>query len=394
MKAPRPIALLICILFFITVNAARFEAGDGKTISTPVNDDLYIAGGTININSAVYGDVLAAGGTIIISDSVSDDLIVTGGNITLSSYVGDDIRVAGGTILISGTVEGDVIIAGGQITISTSAVIKGDLIITGGELIIDGIVEGIMIASGGNVNLNGRIITGAEIFSGTFYTNGTIEGPAIISTQKIQFGSNASFNSDIRYWTSSGSIDFSSYQTNGSALFDESLKRDESSGPFKAFSFFWICYILAGIILIILSFLIFRKIFEGSGKVVSFETGRSIGTGILFILGIPLLIALLCITVIGIPAGILLLTMYVIIILLSHVFSSIVFACWIKNKYKKQWNNLTTIVISAGIYILLKLILIIPFIGFLATILLIALALGAIILQLKNRTTLHTFENL
>ena len=394
MKTPRLFVLLICILFYITANAARFEAGDGKTISTPVNDDLYIAGGTININSPVYGDVLAAGGTIIIGDTVSEDLIVAGGNITLSGYVGDDIRVAGGTILISGTVEGDVIVAGGQITIASSAIIKGDLIITGGELIIDGTVEGIMKASGGNVNLNGNIITGVEIFSGNFYTNGTIEGPAIISTQKIQFGKNASFNSDIRYWTSSGSIDFSRYQTNGSAVFDELLKREESTGPFKAFSFFWIWYILAGIVLIIISFLILQKIFEASGKVVRMETGRSIGTGVIFILGIPLLIALLCITVIGIPAGILLLALYVITILLSHVFSSIVFAYWIKHKYNKQWNNLTTIFISVGIYILLKLILIIPFIGFIATILLIALALGAILLQLKNRTRLQTFENI
>ena len=387
-----PVLTLLIFLFVTAAQAAKFDTGDTKTIRQPVNDDLYIAGGTININAPVYGDVLAAGGTISITDSVAEDLIVAGGTITLSGNVGDDIRVAGGTIVITGIVGGDIIVAGGQITISPSALIMGDLIITGGDIIIEGTVIGIIKASGGNVNFQGTAMSVLEVYSASLIINGTVNGESILSAQKIEIGNKARFNEDIRYWTSGGKINFANYQTTGSAVYDETLKQEDSSGPLEMFSFFWILYILAGILLIIIFYFIFRKIFEGTGKVVNVETGKSLGTGILFLIGIPILIALLMITLIGIPAGFILLVLYIMIVMLSHVLSSLVFAHWINYKYNKGWSKWILIFVSIGIYIALKLIFIIPFIGFLLTILIVALALGALILQLKDRTTLQTFE--
>jgi cytoskeletal protein CcmA (bactofilin family) len=379
----RKIKLFIILLTLAVITiAAEFKSGDKAILNNPVHDDLYVAGGLVTIQAPVYGDVIAAGGTINLNDSVLEDVLVAGGNIFINGYVGDDIRVAGGMVVINGVVEGDVIAAGGKITVSSTAHIKGDLVVAGGEIVFEGTLDGSIKAKGGHITINGKVLSGAVISANTLIINGYISGSSTISATELELGNNASFDGNIEYWTAQGQVDFSSHQKSGTASYNEDLKMED-----KDVSMWWflILYFLSAILLITVIYFLFKNATERAGLTMQTETGRSIGYGMLYLIGIPLVAILIMITIIAIPLSLIVLNIYLLTILLSHIISSIVIAQWIKQKNNKKWNNFLLLLISIGIYLVLKIIFFIPVVGFLANLLIVALVFGALILQYKKR---------
>jgi hypothetical protein len=69
------------------IQALEMLSGDHVSVDSPIDDDVFAAGGDVNINAPVTS-VVIAGGDVNINAPVSGDVFVAGGQISINSDVG------------------------------------------------------------------------------------------------------------------------------------------------------------------------------------------------------------------------------------------------------------------------------------------------------------------
>lgn len=366
--------------------ALKFQSGDDVTISNPVYEDLYIAGGTLVINAPVYADLIIAGGTLTINDSVSGDLIIAGGNIIINGGIGDDIRCAGGDINIKSSVAGDLVVAGGKVKTDRQSVIYGDVLAGAGTLNIYGTIKGNLSSGSGELYLDGIIEKDIDCRAEKIEIKGTISGKSKIAAQDIIIGSGAAFNNDVRYWSPEKNVNFGQSVKNGSAVYDSSLAIERDHWYYLGFSVFFAAfwYLAAAFIFIFLVQYLFGSTMKSAANRVFESTGKSFGYGVLFFLLVPLAAVILCITIIGIPLGLLVLMAYGVLALLASVISAVVIANWFNNRRNKHWKNIHISLVALLSFIVLKLVSFIPFLGWVFMFITAGIAFGSIIITVRE----------
>lgn len=383
----RFIILLILTMQFSSVQAYRIEWGRTVTITAPVHEDLYIAGGTITINAPVYGDVIIAGGTITINDTISNDLLLAGGNVTINGYVADDIRCAGGELHILQHIGGDLVITGGTVEIAKDVIISSGLVTGGGTVVMNGIVNGDVRAAAGSFTFNGIANKNFDCRADKLILNGSVAGNSILAAREIIIQPNASFNNSIRYWNKEGKLNFRQSIKNGNAVFDPSLKMTSKNwyylGHASILGLIW--YLLTVFSFILLLQFLFANTFKKAGHDTGHSLLKSLGLGFLFFVGVPVAVALLLITIIGIPIGLIVMTSYVVIVLLATVITSLVFANWYNEKFGYNWGYWKTSLSAMAMFILFKLVSFTPFLGWLIMIVVACIAFGALLRNIDWR---------
>ena len=374
--------LLPCMLL------GQFQAGDNINIRDTIADDVYLAGDDLYVDAPVNGDVIAAGNEIQIRDSISYDVIAAGSEIWLSGTVGDDVRAAAGEIVIDSEIGDDLILFGGKILITKEALIKGNLTVFAGEVEMKGDVAGDTRISAGNIRMNGSIGGDARLLSGELWIDGTIEGKSKLIADEIELGQEARFYDDVVYWTDDGEMEFGNSLIDARASFDENLAReheDFSVGFFGVATLgFWVFYIASAFLLIILFNLAFRKFFPQAARQLDENLLKSLGLGLIYLFGLPLVIGISFVIIIGIPTGIFLLFCYIFSLLFGHLIVSLMITYYLNNRNEKSWNFWTISVLALAIAVILRLITLIPILGFLISVFIVAVAFGAIYLTISQ----------
>ncbi len=67
------IIFLMLILLLPNVQALKMLSGDQVSVDSPIDDDVFVSGGTVTLNAPVASAVIA-GGTIIINAPISGDV--------------------------------------------------------------------------------------------------------------------------------------------------------------------------------------------------------------------------------------------------------------------------------------------------------------------------------
>ncbi|MDN3654231.1 hypothetical protein QWZ08_01260 [Ferruginibacter paludis] len=375
--------ILLCCGFF-TAAAFRIEFGNNTTISQPVHDDLYIAGGTVTINAPIYGDLIIAGGTIIINDTVTNDILLAGGNVTFNGFAGDDIRCAGGNIRISKNVTGDVVLAGGSVIIDRGITIGG-LLATGGKAAMDGNVNGELRGAFGELTLNGNIMKGLNCTVDKLTINGNVAGNAVLAARDIVIGNAANFNGDVRYWNKAGSLDFKQSVKNGKATYDPSLRIQNSEwyylGAASVLGLLW--YLGMALLMIMIVQYLFAATIRKAADTIFASSIKSLGYGFLFFIATPVAAVIAFLTIVGVPVGLLLFFVYITLLLLATVIISVVGANWFNNRNNHQWSYWRLVFAAFGLFIILKIVQAAPFVGWLLIFVMACISFGGILLNLN-----------
>lgn len=369
---------------FTGAAAFRIEYSNNLTISRPVYEDLYIIGGTVTINAPVYGDLVIAGGTIIINDSVAHDILLVGGTVTFNGFVGDDIRCAGGDIRISKNVNGDVVVTGGAVIIDKGVSI-GALLAAGGDITLDGNVNGEIKGAFGDLFINGTVLKNIDCRGGRITVNGTIGGSSILAARYIVIGNDAAFNNDVRYWNKKEYVDFKQSLKKGKAVFDASLRISTGEWYYLgSATILGLCWYLGMALLMILLFqYLFSATVKKAADTVFNRTLRSLATGFLFFVAVPVAALIALLSLIGVPLGILLLFCYVALVLLATVITAVVAANWYNNRTGRNWNYAKMIFAAFGIFVLFKIVSLIPFAGWIVMAFLVCISFGGILLNVN-----------
>ena len=363
-------SMVLGVILLAPVSAsAAFQASDDYMLKRgqAVRDDLYVAGGVVQIDGDVRGDLIAAGGELHINGVISQDMIMAGGEIVFKGGVRDDMRVVGGELNLGGSVTDDLIVAGGEVTLTSTGYVGGDATVAGGKVVLEGRVQGDVRASGGEIFINGPVNGNVNLMADRI----TI-GPKAVIIGNLTYRSHRQASiepgAQIR-----GDIDYQRAR-NVTLLGEKTL----IVFGVIALGVWVIVKLLMTLSMAILAVVIFKK---SAPRIVNdalkrFPRIMLPGLGVLVL--IPLLAILLGITIIGLPAAVVVGLGYIAIMILASAFMPVILGSWVMKLWTKQSTpevSVRSAIIGTIVYCLL---MIVPVIGGLVKLMLCLTALGAV----------------
>ena len=372
--------LLITNFLPISSLAADFQSSERYIISTPIEDDLYVAGWQVKIKSDIKWDLILAWWEIEISWNVNDDIIAAGWRIYISWEVWDDVRIAWGEIEIHKSIWDDLIIWGWwRVTIYKGVEIGWDLIINGWEIRIKWNIKWKIIINWGRVILDWNVWSNAEINAWLIEINWSIWWGSKLVAGEIILGPNSSFKNEVYYWTEKWKIDFGE----ANAIYNEDLWKKFTDWHLDDWGFdlsIKILMLLSWMLAIYL-LLFWKKYFVNTANKLERYPIKCFWFWVLYFVLTPIFLILLMITVIWIPFALLWTAAFIFTIVFACPVTAVLLAFyWDKHK-RWKWNKTQLFWVSVWILATIKFSFLIPFFWFLLSIIVIVSAFGAFIMQ-------------
>ncbi len=283
-------------------------------------------------------------------ETVSGNLYVAGGNLAIDGTVNGDLAAAGGNVIISGTVTKDALVAGGNVTISGT--IGEDLRVVGGNVIISGTVNGEVVSAGGQVRLMpGAVVRGDFVAAGdSVMIDGRVEGKVI-----------------------------------------QPPKRDEKKEREGVAAFLGVLWFAKLLMMIATALVFYYLLRPGTREVITTAESRfwpELLRGFMVLIVVPVAVIVAAVTIIGIPVAFLSLLFYIASLVVGSVIGGILFGSIILRR-ALNWSaeSLTLVTVVIGT-ILLQIVQLIPFVGWLVSLAFFLAAYGS----LTNFIYQHAFR--
>ena len=168
----------------MSVPSTETPAAAGLSASPVAADTSDAVETTIGPNETVNEDVTAMTGDVVVRGTVNGDVTSVSGSVRVTGTVTGDVSAAAGSVTVGpGTITGDVSSGGGSVELAAGATIGDDVSAGAGSVVVPAgaTVEGDVAAGGGD----------AEV-------NGTVEGD-VASGQSVVLGSSAVVEGDVTY---------------------------------------------------------------------------------------------------------------------------------------------------------------------------------------------------
>jgi cytoskeletal protein CcmA (bactofilin family) len=358
-------ALLVSTVSTVLVPSAALAAGAS---------DRFVAGATVIERAPVGGDLFAAGGSVDVEAAVAGDALVAGGTVRLAENVGQSVYAAGGRLSLSGQVARNARLAGGEVLLEPTARIGGNLTITAGRAEIRGATDGSLGAAGSSVLIDGRI-----------------GGDAEIAAASIELGPHARIDGNLRYRSSAELQRDPAAQVAGAVeQLGPQLPRDAASRTTHwigiVFATLWTIglTLLAAIVVALLP----RASASVSGALHRWP-GSALLLGFAVLVCTPIVVVLSFVTVIGIPLGLLLLLVYLMLLPVAWVASAIGIGDWFVSQLSSDPAKAMTrrVVAAALSVVLLAFLARVPWIGGWIAFVALMAGIGALALQVQRLRT-------
>lgn len=282
------------------------------------------------------------------------------------------VDAVAGSVIVRGTVTGDVSAAAGNVLIVGT--VEGDVNAATGNLRIPGTVEGDVSAGAGNVHLEeGGVIGGNfQAGAGNVQIDGRIDGDATIGAETIILGENAAIAGSLTY---DGNLGGNYDAVAGDITHDSSL----GGGPTDfqpvgtvAFAFY------AFLVNLVLGALLLAALPRFSASVADRVTTDPLRSGLVglgVVIGVPLLLVLLLVTVVGIPLSLAGMVAFALVAWVALVYGRFAVGSWLLSLADAD-NRWLALVLGLLLGAILSLV---PFIGGLLNAVIFLLGLGALV---------------
>ena len=149
------------------VLAADFRAGDTITIGKDevIDDDLIITGQNVIVDGTINGDLVVTGGTIVVNGTVNGSLLTAGQSMIINGKVGGTLYAAGASLTLGpqAVVERNLFFGGYSLTTAAGSLVKRDGAIGGYQANLNGEIQRDLLAGVGALELNGIVGRNATI---------------------------------------------------------------------------------------------------------------------------------------------------------------------------------------------------------------------------------------
>jgi cytoskeletal protein CcmA (bactofilin family) len=352
-----PALLAMALLVLAAPSGFAQDVGERVVKRGLIDEDVYAAGETVTIDATVVGDVVVAGGDVTVSGKVSADILAAGGEVRITADVGDDVRAAGGEVEISARIVDDLIVAGGEITTTSATTVGGRTWLAGGEIEVGGRLGRELRAAGGTITVSAEVNGDVELMGDTL----RIEPGAVI-------------RGDLVYRTE-GDITIDENATITGSVIRKPLPYDEGPGVTGG--------VIMSVLTVLVSVLLLSHLFPGfvgtAVETLRTKTGKSLLTGLVLLIVVPMVVVLLFVTAVGWLAGVVLLALYLVAIALSTLIGIRMLTDIGAQRFKLDltvswWRLAAAVAVTA---VLVAIIGLIPLVGGLLWLLLLLGGLGA-----------------
>lgn len=356
------------MLALVPAHALAAESRQGDVVvvgpAETINDDLYAFGGTVTIQGTINGDVVASGGTITISGVVTGDLIAAGGTIMVPGEVRGSVRAAGGKLTVSGPVGEDVVVAGGMVDIGPNAQVGRDLLLAGGSTSVAGRVGRNVQAILGNLTLSGPVGGNVRAEVGMIrLAEGAVVGGDLIYTsdREAAIGAGAIVRGRVEWQAPAAS------------------RRPQPGAWIGAVVMGRLRALVGMLVLGLLIVLVFPAFMRGVVSTLGSAPWRSLGTGVVLLIGVPVVALVLLIA--GLFVGgwwlaLIALALYGSALVLGYLIAGVFIGRWVLERLGQAGAHLVWAVLVG--LVLLLLLGLVPIVGIVVVLLAALFGMGAL----------------
>jgi cytoskeletal protein CcmA (bactofilin family) len=309
---------------------------------------------------------------VVAAETRTGGSVVVGEDETVS-----DLTAFGGTIIVRGTVEGDLTGFGGNVMVERGAEVTGDVEATAGNVRVAGSVGGDVTATGGNVLVaeSATIEGDFEAAAGGIVVAGTVGGDARLAGGSITLASTATIDGNVEY----GVDDREDFSNEGATIGGTLTRNDDISVgggfdvPDVSGPIFGIYGFLVNLLVGALLLLVFPDTSERVAEAVEDAPIRTGAIGLGTLIGVPIALVVVAITIVGIPITLAGFVAYALAIWIGTIYGRYAVGSTLLSytEVENRWADLL-----AGLVVVAVLVRI-PFVGWLFELLVLLLGLGA-----------------
>lgn len=306
----------------------------------------------------------------------------TGGGETVVVEEGEtvsSVNAFAGSVVVRGTVTGDVSAVAGNVLVEGT--VEGDVNTATGNLRIPGTVEGDVSAGAGNVHLeeSGVVVGNFQVGAGNVRIDGRIDGDATVGAETITLGENAAIAGSLTY---DGALEGNRDAVAGDITRDRSIGAGDPTSvqPFAS----WVFALYAFFLNLVLGAILLSAFPEFSASVadrVATDPLPSALVGLGVVVGVPILLVLLLVTIVGIPLSLAGMVAFALLVWVAVVYGRFAVGTWLLSlaDVENRWLALVVgLLLGAGLSL-------VPYVGGLVNAVVFLLGLGAISLVLFDR---------
>jgi len=278
----------------------------GKT----VNDTLIIGGDSAVIDGDVNGDLIFGGRKLVVRGNVKGDL-ATGTQITeIEGTVGGNVISFSQWLSITGKVGGNVYGWSQEFRLGASAAVGGN-----------------MLSFSGDCDVAGQVLRDLWAFTGKAEISGKVGHNVNVRGDSLTISSGATIGGDLDArlnHPTRGRIESGATIAGKQSIQQEERSVDDSSRYTHGRFYFWqLIQLLAALLIGTLLLIFCPNFYRGAVEAVGatwMPALRSLGLGFAILIATPVAICLMCVTLIGIPLGVLSFMTYVVGMYFSKIF--------------------------------------------------------------------------
>jgi cytoskeletal protein CcmA (bactofilin family) len=300
-------------------SATEFHKGEMYELAKDqtVKSDLFITGARARIDGTVDGDVFFFGQSIDISGHVKGDAIVFAQSTRVSGQVDGNIRSFTNNLTITGTVAKNVLTFNETVNLDAA-----------------GKVDGSMTAFGQTVTIDGHLGRDLLDMGDQTIISGTIDGEVRAKGNLMSIASTAQIAGPIRFEGNHPATVEAGAKLASPVQFTEmSHESQYREGHYYVWRIIWTAaFVLFGMVLFLLLPKFASEVVDAGERV-----GAPIGLGVLVFFGVPIAAVIACVTVVGIPLGVLTFGLWLLAINCAEIVVGTVVGNWILGKPADTW---------------------------------------------------------
>jgi hypothetical protein len=333
------------------------------TLGSDVDGDLVIAGRNVNVRKEIKGDLTTAGANVTLASPVQGYVMAAGSNVNIDGAVGNDLWAAGANVNVDAPVTDNVRLAGNSVVLRPQARVGRDAYLAGNSVEVLGRVERNLLVDATETKLSSEV-------------GGTVRS----RTGALKVLPGAVIRGDLVVRGSTPPEISPEAQVLGRVQYDQ----ERGGGGWSLVNWLWqwlfmfLVLLILGAATIALSAWWTRRIADEMTR----QPGYALLAGLVGLILIPLICALLAITVIGIPLAIVLFALYCVALLLSGVFVSYLVGGWLLGRLKRPETSPYARLAAGALVVAFFASL--PWVGWIVQSLVLIIGLGALILERRD----------
>ncbi len=371
------ISLLLIILSLISLLSLKPASAQEKSSQRHlvlqsdevIKGPLFKAADSIYLQGQVDGDVFLLAGEVVVDAIINGDLIILAGQADIQGEILNDVRIVAGQTDLDAQVGGNASLAGGQVTLKPNSIINNSLVIAAGL-----------------IDYTGQALNNAWFNAARIRFNGQVAKDVFINAGAVDIYSDTAINGNLKITYGEKPVISNRALISGDLIEEKTLpveSQPESSAVKKITAFMVIQYLVGLAVNVLIGWLLITILPGLAQKLVKIsrqQSGSAISWGFLTLFLTPIIGFIFIISLIGIPLGVLTFLYYSFSLYLAQLITGLIIGNHLlkDDQFKKPHSSLLL-----GM-VILSLLKIIPFLGWITYFILILFGLGTLTLQEKS----------